>query len=239
MHPAVQGEFANYPESIRELFPRVQHSVFELRQSMEIYKYLFMDKRERTTAMGEVLGAVLGTTQHLLDEWIILAIARMLDDGQGDRSVLSLRRLVKEALKEFTAKEGREYLESSWKKVEELAVNIPLYRNKVIGHYDLGVGLGEKSVTEPVWSELEETASAMELVLRWITALATADITINPGDPRIGTARDPRLSGTRYVVRGRDRCWAAEMATYKALAYDDLVKREVIHWDERKKFEEV
>lgn len=32
MHPIVQGEFSHYPESIRELFPRVQHSIFELRQ---------------------------------------------------------------------------------------------------------------------------------------------------------------------------------------------------------------
>jgi len=213
MHPTVQGDFTNYPQSIRELFPRVQHSVFELRQRMETYKYLFIDKRGRTTAMGEVLGPLLAVTQGLLDEWIILAIARMLDDGQGDRSVLSVRRLVKEALKEFASKEGLEYLESSWKKVEELAVNIPLYRNKVIGHFDLGVSLGVKSVTEPVWSELEDTAAAIELVLKWITALASGETTFNPADPRIGTAQDPLLSGIQYVFRGRDWSWAAEMAT--------------------------
>lgn len=157
----------------------------------------------------------------------------------GERSVLSLRHLVNVARCEFSAKEGRENLESSWKKVEKLAVNIPTYRNKAIGHFDLAVGLGEKTIVEPVWYELEETASAMELVLKWITALAIGDITINPGDPRIGTAQDPRLSGTKYVFQARDWCWAAEMATHKALAYDDLVKREVIRWDEWKKFEEV
>ena len=36
--------------------------------------------------MGEILGPVLAITQGLLDEWIILAIARMLDDGKGDHS---------------------------------------------------------------------------------------------------------------------------------------------------------
>lgn len=215
MHPSVQGDFENFPKSLQAELPRVWHSVLQLKQGMIAYRYLFMEERSRTETMGESLGGVLGWTQGLLEEWIILAIARMLDKPNGKNKNLNVRHIYDIAIDDPFFESDHAKLKNLWIKTEALEKDyaIAKFRNKTIAHTDEAVALGKEIFPEPIWSQLDETATAIEEIVTLIWEKCQG-------------------MKTQTVIDPRDICWKSEKTVYKAKAYDRLTEQGVINGDE-------
>jgi hypothetical protein len=77
MPTKVNVDYSRYPVPIQEVMPWVEGELAELRNSWNIYRFLFMESEGRTKLFMDQFGPLLGVLQNLLGKEMILSIARL------------------------------------------------------------------------------------------------------------------------------------------------------------------
>jgi len=68
MPAIVTGDYSEYPEPIREVFPYIYGEACEIRSNWQVYHHLFMCSQDRTDQLGRHLGPLLGIFQAQIEE---------------------------------------------------------------------------------------------------------------------------------------------------------------------------
>jgi hypothetical protein len=209
----LEGDYAKYPESIREAFPRLAGEVCDLRVYWATYSRLFMEKIEFADAMEKGLGEMLRVFQALLEENMFLSISRLTEKDSRAQANLSLWSLLA-AIPSAKESSFGDKVTDSLKQICAAAASVRHHRHKRIAHFDLSVSLGSSILPVVVYGELLAVLEQIEGFLNvfcWEFGGTTIFF--------------DTLSA--YQIMGE-----AEVTIYKAHAYDILESKGVIPLDE-------
>lgn len=202
--PAIcKGDYSKYPEPLRDLIPYLEGEVCDLRGCWQVFKHVFMTNESRTRVLGERLGGLLGTYQGLLQDDMMISIARLMDADRGKHSNLSMWALAERCQKwdPTVAAEVTTLLKRLSEKIEGLRT----HRHKRIAHFDLPVSLGHSQLPTVTFAEIRESIEQLEAILNLVSQRA--------GDTTI----------MFEMLDHREITAAAEVTVCKALAYDAAV----------------
>jgi hypothetical protein len=215
MPSKVTGDFSKLPDEIREVFPYFYGEACELQIAWRIYHSMFMSGDERTRLLGTYLGPLLGRFQILQQNEIFMAIGRLTDRDHSTQKNFSLWALV-DAYEKWDPRLGAE-LRSGVERLYANVKDIRQHRHKRLAHYDLGITLEVDSLPEVRLGELREAIEEIAALINQV-------------------ARSTGFGSILFeVLDGKDSTWPAEMAVYKAKAYDALVETGRIDWKEWEK----
>jgi len=164
MFAKVTADYSKFPAEIRDVLPILEGEVSELRTYWEVYRFLFMEKEEKTKFLAERFGAMLGLMQNLLESQMILSISCLTDkDFKGQRNV-SLRALT-EAIPAAKEKDFRAKVNSALDKISSTVADVRLHRHKHIAHFDLNVALGQHAMPIIFLNQFKSALEQMESFL--------------------------------------------------------------------------
>lgn len=209
MTAIVTGDYAKYPASIRELFPRLAGETCELRQAWEVYHRLFMERKTLTDALAEKLGGVLGTFQSMLQDELFLSIARLTDRDSRTQPNLSLWSLLAAIPDSPDASFGPKVRQT----MDDLclaAATVRKHRHKRIAHLDLNTSLNDAILPVVTFQEIRTVIERIESFLNlfyWEFERTTMFFDSLPASDLTG---------------------AVETTTFKARAYDQLEAESIV-----------
>ena len=90
MPTRLDGDYSRYPDAIKETLPYIAGEACELRQAWSVYHRLFMEDRRLTDVMSQRLGRLLGLFQNILQDRMLLSIARLTDKDNQFQPNLSV-----------------------------------------------------------------------------------------------------------------------------------------------------
>jgi hypothetical protein len=164
MTTTIAGDYSQFPASIRDVFPHLAGETCELRQSWMLYSHLFMEKKEFTDAMSERLGGMLGILQSLLQDEMLLSIARFTDKDTRGQTNLSLWRLLA-AIPDARDVMFGDKVRSSLDQICVAAENVRKHRHKRIAHFDLSVSLDRAVLPVVTFNEIRGVLEQIEKFL--------------------------------------------------------------------------
>jgi hypothetical protein len=164
MPAKITGDHSQLPHPIREIFPLIEGEVCELRDTWEVYHYLFMDDVQRTELLAERFGPLLGVFQNLLQDQLFLAIARLTDKDSKAQSNLSLWALTSAIPSARTPSFGAQ-VQQSLDEIYAHVATVRKHRHKRIAHFDLTVSLNSALLPVVTFEELRLALEKMEAFL--------------------------------------------------------------------------
>jgi hypothetical protein len=135
MPSQINGDFSDFPQSIRKHISFVAGEVGTLRYNWEVYRDFFMQKREYTELINEFMGEAFEMFQKLLQNEIFLLISKLTDQDRGDNQNLSLWCL-DASFEKFTGKERVNNAKAKKDIIIKMAEEIRRHRSKRIVHTD-------------------------------------------------------------------------------------------------------
>lgn len=202
MPSIVTGDFSEYPQPIKEVFPYIYGEVCEARSNWEIYQHFFMSNEDRTCQLGEYLGPVIGMFQYQTEENLIFSIRRLLDrDTRGQRN-LSFWTLL-EGCSSLDAKFSSK-LKNDIELLDRTTSALKAHRHKRIAHYDLDVSLERAVLPTVLLSDISKAIELMESIVNLVSEYVS------------------KTSIYFDVLGHRDFTGKTEVTVAKAAAYDAL-----------------
>ena len=216
MPSTVSGDYSQYPQSIREVFPILLGESFKLREAYGVYFYLFMEKKERTEVMSDKLGAVLAMFQYLLQDEIFLSIARLTDKDSSGQKNLCLSALLA-SIPDAQDAAFASKVTVAFDQICHAANSVRKHRHKRIAHFDLNVSLSAATLPDVTFKEISDLIEQIESFLN------------------IFSKKFAKRSILFDTFSSRPITHKAEVTSYKALTYDLLEAEGVIPKHEWKK----
>jgi hypothetical protein len=197
----LNGDFSKYPDPIQGTFPYIAAETCVLRQAWAVYHRLFIEDKRLTGIMSQRLGGLLGLFQTMLQDAMLLSIARLTDKDNRSQPNLSLWCLEKA----IPFAKGRGFsaeVSDSLRDIWTAADNIRKHRHKRIAHFDRNVSLKVVPLPQVRVAEIKVLIEMIEKCLNlffWEFERSTMMFDTLPG----------------YGMTG-----AAEVSAFKALTYD-------------------
>ena len=164
MTATVTGDYAKYPVSIRDLFPRLAGETCELRQAWAVYERLFMERKELTDALADGLGGILGMFQSMLQDELFLGIARLTDRDSHIQPNLSLWSLLV-AISDSPDASFEPKVRGALDELCAAAATVRKHRHKRIAHLDLTASLNSAILPVVTFREIREVIERIESFL--------------------------------------------------------------------------
>lgn len=193
-----------YPEPLREIIPYLQGEVCELRSNFQTFHHLFISDAERTKLLGVHIAGLLGSYQNLLQDEMLVSIARLTDaDSQGQKN-LSFRSLA--ARSHVWDQELGMKVKTAVNALVEKASGIRTHRHKRLAHYDLSTSFGQSELPTVTYNLINQTIKLCENILNLVSQAIDGSTMMFE------------------VLDHRDITDVAEITVYKAAAYDAAVE---------------
>jgi len=161
MPAKVTADYSKYPLPIQDVMPYVEGEVTELRNSWQVYQFLFMDNQQKTNFFAERFGPLLAELQNLLGEQMMLSIARLTDKDSKTQRNLSLWSLT-EAVPFAKASDFGQKVNSALDLISSTVSKTRKHRHKQIAHFDREVSVGTSSLPTVLLGELRLALEQME-----------------------------------------------------------------------------
>lgn len=208
MPSKVAGDYSQYPEPLRELFPYLCGEACDLRTSWSVYTRLFMSTPERTQVLGEQLGGLLGVFQNQLQDEMFIGIGRLFDRDRAGQKNLTFWTLV-DCCRRWNPDFAKE-LHAAVTRLEASIRDIRVHRHKRLAHYDLSVSLEQAVLLAVTLGQLRTAIEGIERLVN-LVAKRACNTTI-----------------VFDVLDHRDVTTKAEVCVAKARAFDALIDQGVI-----------
>ncbi|MCE9609313.1 MAG: hypothetical protein K8R23_03700 [Chthoniobacter sp.] len=204
MSSKLEGDYSRYPTSVRDIFPYLCGEVVQLRETWEVFRRLFMEDKALTELLVERLGPLLGTTQNLLQDELLLTLSRLTDNSKWKDPILSLWSLEAAISPNNPTFQSTVRTELAAMKLQ--AENITKHRHKRIAHLDRAVAIQVTKLPTVTFTEIHGLLERIEAFLNLFY-------------------REFEGSTMRFdSMSGDDITSVAEITALKAKAYDSFVR---------------
>ncbi len=164
MFAKVNADYTSFPATIRDAMPIIDGELHELRMYWQVYRFLFMEKKQKTIFLFKRFGPMLGLFQSLLESQMILSISCLTDKDNRYQQSLSLWVLQK-AIPFAKDKQFGRKVNAALKRISKTVKPVRLHRNKHIAHFDLKVATGQSPLQPVVFRQLKSALQQMEKFL--------------------------------------------------------------------------
>lgn len=141
--------------------PYVEGEVTELRNCWQIYHFFFMDNKQKTIFFAERIGPLLAVLQNLLEEQMILSIARLTDKDSKSQRNLSLWSLM-DTIPFAQTKDFGQKVQAELTLIGAVVADIRKHRHKQVAHFDRAVSVGMSTLPTILLKEIRTALEQME-----------------------------------------------------------------------------
>jgi len=202
MPAALNGDYSKYPESIKDTFPYIAGEMCELRQAWSVYHRPFMDDRRLTAIMNQRLGPLLGLFQTMLQDVMLLSVARLTDKDNRSQPNLSIWCL-QEAIPFATSPDFQTKISEALQAISKAADTIRKHRHERIAHFARNVSLKVAALPEVRLAEIRSLIEMTEGFLNlffWEFEQSTMLFDMLPGHEITGAAEVSALKAHAYEI---------------------------------------